>query len=161
MRLRLDFMSLRRFTRLMIGLFIYGWGIAMMVHARVGIAPWDVFAQGISLQTGLSFGISSVVVSMIVLVCWIPLRQKLGLGTLLNAVLIGIFADLIIPFLPPLNDYLTQLLSFVLGMVIVAFATGLYISSQFGAGPRDGLMVGTQRATGWPFWLVDRTQGKC
>ncbi len=138
----------------MIGLLVYGLGIGLMVHARVGIAPWDVFAQGISLQTGLSFGISSVVVSMIVLVCWIPLRQKLGLGTLLNAVLIGIFADLIIPFLPPLNDYLTQLLSFVLGMVIVAFATGLYISSQFGAGPRDGLMVGTQRATGWPFWLV-------
>ncbi len=138
----------------MIGLMVYGLGIGLMVHASVGIAPWDVFAQGISLQTGLSFGISSVVVSVIVLICWIPLKQKLGLGTLLNAVLIGIFADLIIPFLPQLNEYLTQLLSFVIGMVIVAFATGLYISSQFGAGPRDGLMVGTQRATGWPFWLV-------
>ena len=145
---------MRRFLRLMIGLAVYGLGIGLMVHARIGIAPWDVFAQGISVQTRLSFGISSVIVSIIVLVCWIPLKQKLGLGTLLNAVLIGLFADLVIPFLPQLNSYLLQVASFVLGMVIVAYATGLYISSQFSAGPRDGLMVGTQRVTGWPFWLV-------
>jgi uncharacterized membrane protein YczE len=158
MRLHLDFIFVRRFARLMIGLLIYGLGIGMMVHARVGIAPWDVFAQGISVQTKLSFGISSVIVSAIVLLCWIPLRQKMGIGTVLNAVLIGIFADLFMPFLPVVQGvYWQQILMFVLGMCIVALATGIYISSQLGSGPRDGLMIGTQKLTGWPFWLVRTT----
>lgn len=142
------------FSRLMIGLFIYGLGIALMVHAGLGIAPWDVFAQGIQVQTGLSFGISSVIVSVIVLIGWIPLKVKPGIGSILNALLIGIFADVWMPWLPTLDGYWQQLLSFLIGMVIVAIATGLYISAKLGSGPRDGLMIGTQRVTGWPFWLV-------
>lgn len=143
-----------RFIRLVVGLYIYGWGIAMMVHAELGIAPWDVFAQGISRQTNLSFGISTVVVSMLVLLAWIPLKIKPGLGTIMNAVLIGVFADLAAPFLPELTEYWQQMAMFLAGMVIVAFSTGLYISSNFGAGPRDGLMVGTQKLVGKPFWMI-------
>ena len=154
MRLGFDFKSLMRLTRLMIGLFIYGLGIALMVHAGLGIAPWDVFAQGIQVQTGLSFGISSVIVSVIVLIAWIPLKVKPGIGSILNAILIGIFADVWMPWLPKLAEYWQQLLSFLIGMVVVAIATGMYISARLGSGPRDGLMIGTQKLTGWPFWLV-------
>lgn len=142
------------FGRLMLGLFIYGLGIALMVHASLGIAPWDVFAQGIQVQTGLSFGVSSVIVSVIVLIGWIPLKVKPGIGSILNALLIGIFADIWMPMLPVLDGYWQQMLSFLIGMVTVALATGLYISAKLGSGPRDGLMIGTQRVTGWPFWLV-------
>jgi uncharacterized membrane protein YczE len=154
MRLGFDFKSLLRLTRLMMGLFIYGLGIALMVHASLGIAPWDVFAQGIQVQTGLSFGISSVIVSVIVLIAWIPLKVKPGIGSILNAILIGIFADVWLPWLPKLVEYWQQLASFLVGMVIVAIATGMYISARLGSGPRDGLMIGTQKLTGWPFWLV-------
>lgn len=143
-----------RFIQLMVGLFVYGLGIALMVHAKIGIAPWDVFAQGISKQTNLTFGISSAIVSVIVLLAWIPLKIKPGIGTVLNAILIGIFADVWTPWLPTFNDYWQNLVMFILGMVIVAFSTGMYISSKFGSGPRDGLMVGTQKLLGWPFWLV-------
>jgi len=154
MKLAFDFMSLRRLTQLFVGLFIYGLGIALLVHAAIGIAPWDVFAQGIQKQTGLSFGISTVVVSALVLLAWIPLKVKPGIGSIANAILIGIFADVWTPWLPTFTEYWQQLASFLLGLLIVAFATGLYISSRLGSGPRDGLMIGTQKATGWPFWLV-------
>ncbi|MFM5905031.1 MAG: YczE/YyaS/YitT family protein [Micrococcales bacterium] len=144
-----------RFLKLIGGLYIYGWGLALMVNAKIGIPPWDVLAQGISVQTKLSYGISSVIVSALVLLAWIPLRQRPGLGTVLNAVLIGLFADTVFPLLPNLvGNYALQLGSFALGMLLVALATGLYISSHFGSGPRDGLMVGTQQLTGWPFWIV-------
>lgn len=143
-----------RFVQLMVGLFVYGLGIALMVHAKIGIAPWDVFAQGISKQTNLTFGISSAIVSVIVLIAWIPLKIRPGIGTVLNAILIGIFADVWTPWLPTFGEYWQNLVMFVLGMVIVAFSTGMYISSNFGSGPRDGLMVGTQKLLGWPFWLV-------
>lgn len=143
-----------RFLQLMVGLIIYGLGIGLMVNAKVGIAPWDVFAQGISIQTKLTFGISSAIVSVLVLLAWIPLKQRMGIGTVLNAVLIGIFADLWTPFLPQFENYAANVAKFVVGMLIVAFATGMYLASNFGSGPRDGLMVGTQKALGWPFWLV-------
>ena len=139
----------------MVGLYIYGWGIALMVHASIGIAPWDVFAQGISHQTHLSFGIASVVVSLIVLICWIPVKVKaLGIGTILNGIFIGVFCDLSMPLLPSLPNALAQYATFVAGIVTVAFATGLYISSKLGSGPRDGLMVGLAKATGRPLWLL-------
>ena len=147
-------MRLAKFLQLMVGLTIYGIGIGTLVDAKIGIAPWDVFAQGISTQTHISFGIATVVVSALVMLAWIPLRQRPGIGTLLNAVLIGVFADIFMPLLPKYDTYLENLAKFVVGMLIVAFATGMYISSNFGAGPRDGLIVGTQKRLGWPFWLV-------
>ena len=118
------------------------------------MAPWDVLAQGISKQTHLSFGVSVVVVSALALLAWIPLKQRLGIGTVLNAVLIGLFADVFEPFLAEPTSYWLQLASFGLGLVIIGVATGMYLASDLGAGPRDGLMVGTSRALGWPLWLV-------
>lgn len=126
----------------------------MTVQASLGIAPWDVFAQGISIQTGLSFGISTVVVSAIVLLAWIPLKVKPGIGTVANAILIGLFADFWLIVLPDPELYWQQLVMFLLGIVVVAIATGLYISSRLGSGPRDGLMQGTANALDKPFWLV-------
>ena len=143
-----------RLLILIFGLFVYGLGVAMTVHASLGIAPWDVFAQGISIQTGLSFGVSTVVVSALVLLAWIPLKVKPGIGTIANAVLIGLFADFWLLILPDTSIYWQQLLIFLVGVVIVAIATGLYISSALGSGPRDGLMQGTANALDRPFWMV-------
>ena len=140
--------------KLLAGLAIYGFGIGTLVDARIGIAPWDVFAQGISVQTHLSFGISTVVTSALVMLAWIPLKQRPGVGTILNAVLIGVFADIFMPILPKFSAYPLNLAKFLVGLVIVAFATGMYISTRFGAGPRDGLVVGTQKRLGLPFWVV-------
>ena len=139
---------------LIFGLFVYGLGVAMTVHASLGIAPWDVFAQGISIQTGLSFGVSTVVVSALVLLAWIPLKVKPGIGTIANAILIGLFADFWLLILPDTSIYWQRLLIFLVGVVIVAIATGLYISSALGSGPRDGLMQGTANALDKPFWMV-------
>jgi len=143
-----------RLLILILGLFVYGLGVAMTVHASLGIAPWDVFAQGISIQTGLSFGVSTVVVSALVLLAWIPLKVKPGIGTIANAILIGLFADFWLLMLPDTSIYWQQLLIFLVGVVIVAIATGLYISSALGSGPRDGLMQGTANALDKPFWMV-------
>jgi uncharacterized membrane protein YczE len=143
-----------RLVILVFGLFVYGLGVALTVQASLGIAPWDVFAQGISIQTGLSFGVSTVVVSGLVLLAWIPLKVKPGIGTIANAILIGLFADFWLLLLPDLTIYWQQLVMFLVGVVIVALATGLYISSKLGSGPRDGLMQGTANALDRPFWLV-------
>jgi len=143
-----------RLVTLLAGLFVYGLGVALTVHAGIGIAPWDVLAQGISIQTGLSFGVATVAVSILVLVCWIPLKVKPGFGTVANALLVGLFADFWLMILPDLNAYWQQLAVFMLGVVFVAIATGLYISSRLGSGPRDGLMQGTANALDKPFWIV-------
>jgi uncharacterized membrane protein YczE len=143
-----------RLVTLFAGLGVYGLGIALTVHAGIGIAPWDVLGQGISIQTGLSFGISTVIVSIFVLICWIPLKVKPGFATVANAIFVGLFADLWLLILPELTAYWQQLGMFVLGVVVVAIATGLYISSRLGSGPRDGLMQGAANALDKPFWLV-------
>ena len=138
----------------MFGLFIYGVGLAMMVDAGIGIAPWDVLAQGISKQTSLSFGQATVAVSAMVLLLWIPLRVKPGLGTVMNAIFVGLFADLAMPYIPQPSVYWQQLLLFVAGMVVISFATGLYISCGMGKGPRDGLNVGLSQRLNQPFWMA-------
>ena len=143
-----------RLITLFAGLFVYGLGVALTVHASIGIAPWDVLAQGIAIQSGLTFGLSTVAVSILVLICWIPLKVKPGFGTVANAVFIGLFADFWLLILPELTAYWQQLGVFLLGVVVVGIATGLYISSSLGSGPRDGLMQGTANALDKPFWLV-------
>ena len=143
-----------RLVTLFAGLFVYGLGVALTVHAGIGIAPWDVLAQGISIQTGLSFGVATVAVSILVLICWIPLKVKPGFATVANALLVGLFADFWLMILPDLTAYWQQLAVFMLGVVVVAIATGLYISSRLGSGPRDGLMQGTSNALDKPFWIV-------
>lgn len=143
-----------RLAKLLIGLFIYGIGVALTVKAEIGIAPWDVLAQGISKQTGISFGIATVCVSIMVLLLWIPLKVKPGLGSVLNALLIGVFADLALTYLQSPSEYWLKLVMFVLGMVVISFATGMYISCGMGKGPRDGLNVGLAQRTKKPFWLA-------
>jgi uncharacterized membrane protein YczE len=141
-----------RFVKLNLGLFIYGIGIAMMVHASIGVAPWDVLAQGISKQTGISFGQATIAVSVMVLLSWIPLRVKPGIGSILNGLLLGVYADLILPLMPNLNNYLEQLGLFLLGLLVISFATGMYISCNMGKGPRDGLNTGLAQKLKLPFW---------
>ena len=145
---------MKQLIRVLIGLFIYGGGLALMVSAEIGLSPWDVLAMGISLQTTLSFGWSTVLVSGLVLILWIPLKVKLGLGSVLNAVLVGLFADLWLTFLPTYELMISKIAVFSLGTLTIGMATGLYISAGLGKGPRDGLMVGTAERTKKPFWMV-------
>jgi uncharacterized membrane protein YczE len=126
----------------------------MVVNARVGIPPWDVFAQGISLQLHTSYGVASIIVSSIVLIFWIPLKIKPGVGSIMNAILIGLWMDFWTPLLPKLDLYWENLAMFLLGMCTVAFATGLYITSNLGSGPRDGLIIGLTKRLGWKVWQV-------
>lgn len=146
--------SLKSMSRLILGLFIFGLALAMMIKANVGVPPWDVLGQGISKTFGITFGQATIVVSAIVLLAWIPLKVRPGIGSILNAILIGLFADICLDYLPYFDNYFSNLLMFLLGVATIAFATGLYISAKLGSGPRDGLMIGTQRALGWPLWLV-------
>lgn len=143
-----------RLTKLMVAFFIYGFGIALMLKAGIGLLPWDVLAQGISKQGGVSFGIASVIVSIIVLLTWIPLKVKPGLGSVLNAIFIGLFVDVALPFVPVFDSYPLQLVMLMLGLVVVSFATGLYISCGMGKGPRDGLNLGLTAKLQRPFWQV-------
>ena len=141
-----------RFIKLVVGLFIYGIGVAMTVDAQLGLAPWDVLAQCISTQTTLTFGYASVAVSILVLIAWIPLRVKPGLGSVMNAVMVGLVADLALTYIPTPDVYWQKLLLFFGGMVVISFATGLYISCGMGKGPRDGLNVGIAQRFKLPFW---------
>jgi len=152
MKLGFDRQSINRLFRLNLGLFIYGLAVSMVVNAKVGIPPWDVFAQGISIQLHTSYGIASIIVSTIVLMFWIPLKVKPGVGSIMNAILIGLWADFWTQYLPKFDQYWQCLAMFLLGMCTVAFATGVYITSNLGSGPRDGLILGTTRALGWKVW---------
>ena len=145
---------IRRLLRLNIGLLIYGLAVSMVVNAKVGIPPWDVFAQGISIQLNTSYGVASIIVSVIVLLFWIPLKVKPGIGSIMNAILIGLWADFWTQYLPKMDFYWGNLVMFLLGTCTVAFATGLYITSNLGSGPRDGLILGLTKRLGWKVWQV-------
>ena len=145
--------------RLLLGLYLVGLGLAMMIHTKLGVPPWDVLTQGIQRQTGWSFALAASVVSAVVLLIWIPIKQKPGIGTLINAFSIGPFADLSKSLMPNFSSFWESLLWLCLGLLVIATGSGLYISAHLGGGPRDGLMVGLTRVLGWPFWLV-RTIGE-
>lgn len=144
----------RRIAQLLVGLLFFGLGIALMVQAELGIPPWDVLVQGLQLKTGLPFGVLVIATSIVVLLVWIPIRQRPGIGTLANALLVGIFVEVGFAIFPTPTDLLWSIVSFAFGLVLVGFATGLYIGARFGPGPRDGLMTGLHRVTGWPIWVV-------
>lgn len=143
-----------RILQLLIGLFLYGVSLGLMVRGGIGVAPWDVLALGVSGQSGIGYGAVTVLVSIVVLLLWIPLRQRVGLGTLLNALLVGPSADLALAVIPAPSSVWIGAPMFVAGLVLLAFATGLYIAADFGPGPRDGLMTGLVARTGRPVWLV-------
>jgi uncharacterized membrane protein YczE len=144
----------RRVIQLLVGLFAYGIAISLMVQAGIGVAPWDVLTQGISHQTGLDFGLLTNVIGGAVLLCWIPIRQRPGLGTLANVLLIGPSAQLGLWIVPQQRLLVFQLLYYVAGLLLLAVATGLYIGARMGPGPRDGLMTGIHARTGWKLWAI-------
>lgn len=144
----------RRSAHLMVGLYLYGLGIALIVRGNLGSAPWDVLTQGVIRHVPLSFGAVTILTSVTVLLLWIPLKQRPGVGSLLNAILVGPFADLTFLFLPVIDQWWLRAVCLVLGIIVIAAATGLYIGAGFGPGPRDGLMTGLHAATGWPIWIV-------
>lgn len=147
-------MMFRRLAQLLVGLFLYGVAIAAMVKAGIGVSPWDVLTQGVSRHTGLPFGLVTNLIGLLVLLLWIPIRQKPGLGTLLNVLLIGPSAQLGLWLLPAPHLLWEQVLLFAGGLSLLAIATGLYIGARFGPGPRDGLMTGLHRRWGWRLWAV-------
>ena len=144
----------RRVCQLLIGLVLYGIGIALMVQAAIGLDPWTVFAQGISIHTGNGIGWLSNIIGVFVLLLWIPLRQRPGIGTLLNILIIGPSLELGLWLIPRPEGFLSQALMFAAGLLLLAVASGLYIGANFGPGPRDGLMTGLHARLGWPIWLA-------
>ena len=143
-----------RLPLLLVGLFLYGASMAMVLRATLGQIPWDVLHVGVSHHVPLSFGTIVVGVSLLVLIPWIPLRQKPGLGTIGNALLIGPSADLVLSLTSPPDALGWRVLLLLAGVVLNGVATGMYIGSQFGPGPRDGLMTGLARVTGGSLRLV-------
>ena len=144
----------RRLTQLVVGLLIYGMSMAMMVLANLGAMPWDVFHLGMTQHLPISFGTAVILASVAVLLLWIPLRQAPGLGTILNAVLIGLAADLTLAFVPAPDSMAMRIGFLLIGVTINGLATALYIGAQLGPGPRDGLMTGLSRVTGRSIRLV-------
>lgn len=145
----------RRFLRLIIGLFLCSLGILLTIQANIGYAPWDAFHVGFAKTIGVSLGTSSIIVGLAIVVVTILLGEKLGVGTLLNMFLIGIFLDVLImsKVIPIVNNPFLGLLMLLIGLFIIALGSYFYIDSGFGAGPRDSLMVGLTRKTKLPVGL--------
>lgn len=141
-----------RITRLFVGLVLYGVGCAFTIAAGLGVDPWTVFAEGVSRVTGIGIGWVTNIIGLCVLLLWIPLRQKPGVGTVANILLVGTSIQFALGVLPHPDVLWLQVLMLVAGVVIVAFASGLYIGAHFGPGPRDGLMTGMHARLGWPIW---------
>jgi uncharacterized membrane protein YczE len=133
---------LRRLTQLYVGLYMYGLSGALLIRSDLGATPWDVLHQGLSLRTGLSIGTWSAIVGALLLLLWIPLRQKAGLGTLSNVLVIGLSVDLSLWLLPTTDTLPLRIVLLVSGVLVCAVATGCYIGVGLGPGPRDGLMTG-------------------
>lgn len=144
----------RRLPQLLVGLVLYGASLAVMVRSVLGLAPWDVLHSGLIRHVPLTLGQAVVVMSFVVLLLWIPLREKPGIGTIANALVVGMSADLTLALLHAPDQLWARVGFLVLGVVGNALATALYIGAQFGRGPRDGLMTGIARRTGWSLRVV-------
>jgi len=147
-------MMTRRLIQLFIGLTLYGAAMAMLLRAALGLDPWDVFHQGLATRIGLSFGMTVNVVGAFVLLLWIPLRQRPGIGTIANVLVIGTAVDLTLLVLPAFDDLSVRIGLLVGGIVLNGIAGAMYIGAGLGPGPRDGLMTGLNRRTGWSIRLV-------
>ena len=149
--------AVRRYTQLFGGLVLYAASIAMLVSSALGNMPWDVLSQGLSRHLGWSFGTVTIAVSAVVLLCWLPLRQRPGFGTVANVLVIGVLVDPFLALLARLPDPLPLPGAIGLaagGIVLNGLASGLYIGARLGPGPRDGLMTGLVARTGWSVRLV-------
>jgi uncharacterized membrane protein YczE len=138
-----------RLPGLLAGLVLFGFGIALMAEAGVGLGPWEAFHQGLSRLTGLELGTVSIALGLPILALWWPLGERPGVGTLLNVVLIGSATNVGLAVLPTFDQVAVQLLVMLLGVVVIGVGSGLYLAADLGPGPRDGLMTGLHKRFGW------------
>ena len=139
---------------LILGLFLFGLGETLLLASGAGVSPWTVLAEGISVYSSYSVGWSTFWMSLAVLLLWIPLKQKPGIGTILNVIIIALVFDYTLPYLPNPENYGFKVLQVIIGVLITGLGSGFYLISNLGPGPRDGLMTGVQRITGKPIALV-------
>ena len=144
----------RRSTQLLAGLALYGISVAMLTRAHLGLEPWGVLAEGVTKHTGLTFGTATGVISVAVLLLWIPLRQRPGVGTVANVVVIAVVVDLARAVLPDQHDLGWQITLLVGGVALNGFATATYVGARLGPGARDGLMTGLAARTSRSVRLV-------
>ena len=149
--------KLSTFFFLCFGLSLFGLGEGLLIVSFTGASPWSVLAQGISLNVNLSIGTITLLISIAVLILWIPLGQKPGMGTIFNALIIAIMIDVCIKYVPTPSNYIHQLLLAVISVIMVGIGGGIYLVSNLGAGPRDGLMIGLQKLTNFPIAVVRGT----
>ena len=142
------------FLFLCLGLTLFGLGEGLLIVSFTGASPWSVLAQGISLNIDLSIGTITLFISIGVLIFWLPLNQKPGIGTILNALIVAVMIDICIKFVPTPENYISQLILAVIAVLITGFGGGIYLVANLGAGPRDGLMVGLQKKTNMPIAAV-------
>ena len=147
-------LSTKRVAILAFGLFIFGIGDSLLIVSELGNAPWSVLAQGISRQSSLSVGESTLIISAIVLLLWIPLKERPGFGTIANILIIAFAIDIGIRFIPHHHQFIIQLFYVLSGIVLVGIGSALYITCALGPGPRDGWMTALHRKTGWPVGRV-------
>ena len=139
------------------GLMLFGLGEGLLIVSFTGASPWSVLAQGISLNVNLSVGMITFLISVFVLILWIPLGQKPGMATLLNALIIALMIDFCIKYVPTPSNYYNQLILAIVSVITVGIGGGIYLVSNLGAGPRDGLMIGLQKKTNLPIAAVRAT----
>jgi len=139
---------------LVFGLFLFGLGESLLITSGAGVGPYTVLAQGISNHSGWSIGLSTFVISIFVLLMWIPLKQKPGMGTILNAFIIALTIEFSVYYLPYPETYPMQILQVVVGVLIIGIGSGFYLIANLGAGPRDGLMIGLQKKTNLPIYSI-------
>ncbi|MEU6817877.1 hypothetical protein [Streptomyces sp. NPDC046860] len=144
----------RRILQLLVGLVGYGAAVMTLVQSGLGAASWNVLTEGVATRLGVSFGWATNLISLLVLLAWIPLRELPGLGTLLNVAIVGFAADATAAVLPPPQGTLAEIAYLVLGLLALAFFDALYLGAQFGSGPRDGIMTGLVRLTRLPVAAV-------
>ena len=156
MRLISSLISIRlsRWAKLLAGLACIGLGVAFMKQANLGLGPWDVLGDGLAQLTGIQLGTASIIIGAVVLLLWIPIREKPGVGTLTNLLLIGAFINIALAVVRSVSGVLLQSVWLIVGLLLAALGSVLYLGSQLGAGPRDGLMLGLSRKTGWSVRLT-------
>ena len=142
------------FFFLCIGLTLFGLGEGLLIVSLSGASPWSVLAQGISLNVNYSIGVITFIISVVVLIMWIPLKQKPGMGTILNALIIAGMIDLCINFVPSPESYISQIILAVVAVLTVGIGGGIYLVANLGPGPRDGLMIGLQKVSNLPIAAV-------
>ena len=142
------------FFFLCFGLILFGLGEGLLIVSMMGNSPWTVLAEGIHLDVGFSIGLITILISIVVLLLWFPLNQKPGIGTILNALIIGLMIDLCIRFVPTPENYISQLLLAIIAVLTVGLGGGIYLVANLGPGPRDGLMIGLQKKTNLPIAVV-------